>query len=36
MRQYVPEEKFKEVLAKLVRERRIRYNNLSQRYSRVE
>lgn len=36
MRQYVPEEKFKEVLAKLVREGRIGYNNLSQRYSRGE
>lgn len=36
MRRYVPEEKLKEVLVKLVREQRIRYNNLSQRYSRVQ
>src|SRR5271169_3197779 len=36
MRRYVPEEKFKEVLVKLVREQRIRYDNPSQRYSRVE
>lgn len=35
MRQYVPEDKFKKMLLKLVREKRIGYNMLAERYYRV-